>query len=440
MKKRSIGCQCSCDAVCDDCSGCVGLECVISDISGWQCSKTTVTQSGPAECFEGDWRIPVGTATGIDFEDSNGSPLPAGTPLYITFDGANCSRGWSSSWYNTSTNPSTLLPDTQAIIGNFNCNTCSGAQTGVSTQFSWDADGVAICTFTGVGCNGNPDTNICDAPDDDCAAADQICEKVSITTFTAENNHATRTFEFDQVAGYKPHWYDSKTGLVPCTVVYTDSGTPANSYTRLGFVEVDGIDNSYSNTLRMYAGTLQVEADGEIDGKFTESGNPCSGTHSGTEACETPLLGSLGDMDWSYSKSSNECAPEPTPNCCGTSNCGYTGITAFTMEDPDAFAIGPTYEWQMTSVIKTAPCQFTLTMDDISGNGGGTGTWYFRIDSLNPGTGNFTIEADFGNSAGNNNFVSVTFTNCDLSQSVNGSGNFSVACPINATFNGAGSC
>ena len=422
MKKRSIGCQCSCDAVCDDCGGCVGLECVISDITGWQCSSTTRVQSGPAVCVNGNWRIPV---TGGE---------------YIEFSGPNCGREWVSSWQDTKTNPNDFQQYTSALVGSFDCNTCSGAQTGIATQFFWEDDGVAICTFTGTGCNGNPDTNVCDAPDDDCAATDQICEKVSITSFAADNDHATRTFEFDQVAGYKPHWYDSKTALVPCTVVYTDSGTPANSYTRLGYARVDGIDNSYSNKVRLWSGNTFVDQDGVASGEFTEVGNPCSGAHSGTEPCETPLLGSLGDMTWSYTQVSNECSPEPSPNCCGTSECSYTGMTSFVFDDVDPFAIGPTYQWSMTSVVKTASCEFTMTMDDISGNGGTTGTWYLRPDTFNTGQGKFTIEPDFQNADRNNSSVSVTFTNCDLVQSVNGTGDFSAVCPITATFTDTGTC
>jgi len=439
MKKRSIGCQCSCEAVCDECGGCVGLECVISDIAAWQCSKTTKVQSGLAECVGGDWRIPVGTADGsVVYRNSSGSVLPSGTALYITFDGSNCGRGWTSSWYGSRTNPNDFQTYTQRITGSFNCTTCSGAQTGVATQFFWEENGVAICTFTGIGCGGNPDTNVCDAPDDDCAATDQICEKISITSFAADNDHPTRVFEFDQVAGYKPHWYDSKRGLVPCTVVYTDSDTPANSYTRLGFSDVDGLDLSYSNTVKLFAGETQVFSDTGSDGKFTEAGNPCSGTHSGTEACEGALLGPLGDMSWSYTQASNECAPE-VQNCCGTSLCGYTGITAFTMDDVDAFGFQSTYQWSMQSLIKTSPCEWTLTCDDISGNNGGTTIWFLRPDSFTTGEGRFTLEAQAGGNF-NNSFINVTFTGCALVQSVNGGGDFGVACPIVATFLDNGSC
>jgi len=440
MKKRSIGCQCTCTAVCDECSGCVGLECVISNITGWQCSKTTKVQTGAAECISGDWRLPVGTADGTGvYRDSSGTPLASGTNLYITFDGTNCGRGWSSSWYGARTNPSDFTSYTSSITGSFNCTTCNGAQTGVAQQYFWEEDGLAICSFTGSGCNGNPDTNVCDAPDDNCAATNQICEKVSIASFTADNDDVDHIFEFDQVAGYKPHWYDSKTGLVPCTVVFTDVGTPANSYTRLGFAKVDGIDNSYSNTVELYAGEVQVLADADIDGKFTESGSPCSGTHSGSELCETALLGQIGDMDWSYSQVSNECAPEPLPNCCGVANCSYTGVTAFTLDDVPAFG-GSTYEWVMQSYIKTSSCSFSLSMDDVSGNGGGTTTWYLNVKTFpSGGTGQFTLEPAFGDTY-NNSFITVTFTNCNLVQSVNGAGDFSVACPITATFINSGTC
>ncbi|MGI9446621.1 MAG: hypothetical protein ACR2NI_03065 [Pirellulales bacterium] len=410
-------------------------------MSGFKCSATGQEQSGAAECIDGDWRVPMGTADGTPlFTDSNGSVLSAGTALYVTFDGTNCGRGWSSSWYRTKNDPDFFDPYTEAISGSFGCTTCSGAQTGIAQQFFWEDDHVAICTFTGTGCNGNPDTNVCDAPDDDCAATNQICEKVSITSFTADNNHSTRVFQFDQVAGFKPHWYDSNTGLVPCTIVYTDSGTPANNYTRLGYAKVDGIDNSYSNTVRLWSGVTFVDQSGITGGEFTESGEPCSGTHGGAEACETPLLGSLGDMAWSYTQVSNECSPEPAPNCCGTSGCGYTGMSSFVFDDVDPFGSSPTYKWSMTSVVKTSSCEFTMTMDDISGNGGTTGTWYLKPDVSNTGNGKFTIEPDFLNASRNNSFITATFTNCDLVQSVNGSGDFSVACPISATFVDSGSC
>ena len=438
MKKRSIGCNCSCEAVCDECSGCVGLECSISDISGWKSSKTVKVQTGSAECVDGDFRIPVGTADGTGlYRNSNGSVIPSGDNLYITFDGLNCGRNWTSSWYGQRTDPSDFTTYTEALAGNFNCNTCSGAQTGVATQFFWEEDGVAICTFTGTGCGGNPDTNVCDAPDDDCAATDQICEKVSITSFTAENDHATRTFEFDQVAGFKPHWYDSKTGLVPCTVVYTDSGTPSNSYTRLGFVEIDGLPNSYSNKLRMYAGELQVLADADPDGYFTESSNPCSGTHSGDELCETALLGLLGDMEWSYSQVSNECADEPSQNCCASANCGYTGITAFQITDTDQFG-GTDNVWVMNSYTRTGSCQFTMSMTDTSVNNRGTINWTLAPNTFSGGAGDFNITGPFLGPQNNSDIV-VNFTSCNLVQSVNGTAGFATV-PVTATFIDSGTC
>ncbi len=441
MKKRSIGCLCSCEADCSECGGCTGLECVISDVTGWQTSKIDNVQSGAAECIDGDWRIPVGTADGSGvYRDSAGAVLPSGTALYVTFDGPNCGREWSSSWRGRATNPNDFQEYTAAITGSFDCNTCSGAQTGIARQYFWEDDGVAICSFTGVGCGGNPDTNVCDAPDDDCAATDQICEKVSITSFTAENDHATHLFEFDQVAGYKPHWYDSNKGLVPCTVVYTNSTTPASNYTRLGFAEIEGTANSYSNTVRLFTGRVnEVLADGDLEGKFREVGNPCSGTHSGSEAAETPFVGSIGDLDWSYSQAANECEDEPSQNCCGVAECGYTGMTAFTIEDTDSLAVS-TYEWVMQSYIKTSSCTFTMSMDDVSGNGGGTTTWYMTIKTFpSGGRGQFVLEAAFGDTY-NNGFIDVTFTDCALIQSVNGAGNFGIGCPITATFTDAGSC
>ena len=416
------------------------MECAITAVSGFKSSATEQEQTGASECIDGDLRVPMGTSDGSNlFVDVNGSILTSGTPLYVTFDGTNCGRGWSSSWYRTKNDPDFFDPYTEAITGSFGCTTCNGSQTGIATQFFWEDDNVAICTFTGTGCGGNPDTNVCDAPDDDCAATDQICEKVSITSFAADNNHATRTFEFDQVAGFKPHWYDSKTGLVPCTVVYTDSGTPANSYTRLGYALVDGIDNSYSNTVRLWSGSTFIDQDNVTGGEFTESGEPCSGTHGGTEACETPLLGSLGDMTWSYSQVSNECADEPTQNCCATSGCGYTGMTAFTITDTDQFGSN-NYQWVMQSYIKTSSCSFTMSMNDTSGNGGGTTTWYLNVQTFpSSGAGLFTLEPAFGDTY-NNSSIAVTFTNCDLSQSVNGIAGFSTQCPITATFTDSGSC
>jgi hypothetical protein len=79
-------------------------------------------------------------------------------------------------------------------------------------------------------------------------------------------------------------------------------------------------------------------------------------------------------------------------------------------------------------------------MDDVSGNGGGTTTWYLNVKTFpSGGTGQFTLEPAFGDTY-NNSFITVTFTNCNLVQSVNGAGDFSVACPITATFINSGTC
>ena len=421
MKKRSIGCQCDCEAECGDCGGCIGTECVISNITGWRCSLTTLEQSGPAYCVDGDWRVPVG---------------PDGE--YVEFDRTDCSRGWTTSFQQTGVNPNTFATESYYITGTFPCHTCNGAQTGIAICFPWEDDGVAVCSFTGSECGTNDGSTVCDAPDDDCAETDQICEKVSITSFTAENDHADRVFEFDQIAGYKPYWYDSNKCLIPCTSLYTSQSNPSTNTSRTGCIHVEGIAESYSNSLKMYHGRLQVEASNDPQGIYREVGNPCSGGHGGTEECKTALLGLLGDMTWSYDQVANECADEPSVNCCGDAGCSYTGMTAFTINDVPAFG-GPTYEWVMQSVIKTSPCTFTMTMDDVSGNGGGTTTWYLSVTSFFGGYGKFDLEPAFGDTY-QNGFINVTFVDCNLVQNVIGLGNFGVNCPITATFVDTGTC